>query len=465
VSETKRENSDRALLKALADWPTREISEEEWESRAEAISERVAQGAAGTTSAHISDEILFSPALPSTPEEGHNSAPARASAGAIAMRSTPSEGKMGRPERERRSFSELARMAQTPPPSGSRPSQPPAPPSGVIRAAEAKTGDSGVVDLKAAIASDPMVAARAAQTPLASAGIFDDDDHVAPPLSQRSGTAGPVSQPVPSSAAVSGVQGQGKKAGRGGAVFGTVIALVAVAAGAFFVVRQRHASAPAPAAASPSAVEEPIAANTPPAAPPAATAPADDGLTVTPVGDDTANKAVAKAGPIGGGAKVAAGKAAPAKNDKPNAAQAPDPKLVAKDLPASQPASSGPLGDAIKSSLGAGANANDSQTPTPAADSPQFSAGSVPQKPSQGAVTGALGAALPGARACLSPDDPVSKATVTFASAGTVQSVVVTGAATGKPAEACIRTALGKAKVPPFAQPTYSATVTVRPNN
>jgi hypothetical protein len=65
----------------------------------------------------------------------------------------------------------------------------------------------------------------------------------------------------------------------------------------------------------------------------------------------------------------------------------------------------------------------------------------------------------------LKQDDPVSKATITFASSGAVQSVLVTGAAAGKPAEACIKTALGKAKVPPFAQPTYSASVTVRPAN
>ena len=90
--------------------------------------------------------------------------------------------------------------------------------------------------------------------------------------------------------------------------------------------------------------------------------------------------------------------------------------------------------------------------------------GSVSQKPSQGAVTGALGAVLPGARGCLGPDDAVSRAQVVFGSNGGVQSINVTGGAAGKPAEACIKGALSAAKVPPFAQPTYSATVTVRPN-
>ena len=41
----------------------------------------------------------------------------------------------------------------------------------------------------------------------------------------------------------------------------------------------------------------------------------------------------------------------------------------------------------------------------------------------------------------------------------------VTGNAAGKPAEACIKGALSKAKVPAFAMPTYSANVTVRPTN
>lgn len=101
---------------------------------------------------------------------------------------------------------------------------------------------------------------------------------------------------------------------------------------------------------------------------------------------------------------------------------------------------------------------------TPAAGNtgPQFAAGTVPQKPSQGAVTGAIGAVLPGARACLGPDDPVSRAAITFTSTGTVQSVSVSGGAAGKPAEGCIKGALGKAKVAPFAEPTYTANITVR---
>ena len=81
-----------------------------------------------------------------------------------------------------------------------------------------------------------------------------------------------------------------------------------------------------------------------------------------------------------------------------------------------------------------------------------------------GAIQGALGTALPSARACLEPDDPISHATVTFQSDGSVGSVTVTGGAAGKPAEACIRSALSKARVSPFAQPSFSVPATIRPN-
>jgi hypothetical protein len=199
---------------------------------------------------------------------------------------------------------------------------------------------------------------------------------------------------------------------------------------------------------------------------PAATAAAtsDEALTIAQA-DDAPTKA--PAGKVGGAKPLPRKASGPvAKNDAPPtaspAAPAPDPKLVAKDLPVSPPPSNGALGDAIKSSVG---TADGPQpVPAPAADGPQFSAGSVPQKPSQGAVTGAIGAVLPAARACLKADDPVSRATITFAATGAVQGVVVSGSAAGKPAEACIKGALGAAKVPPFAQPTYTASVTVRPN-
>lgn len=123
----------------------------------------------------------------------------------------------------------------------------------------------------------------------------------------------------------------------------------------------------------------------------------------------------------------------------------------------------GALGDAVQHAVGGG-NAPAATAEATAPSGPQFAPGSVPEKPSQGAVTSALSRALPDARNCLSSDDPVSKANVSFSSAGSVTAVVVTGSAAGKPAEQCIKTALMKASVPPFAQASYSANVTVRPN-
>jgi hypothetical protein len=113
----------------------------------------------------------------------------------------------------------------------------------------------------------------------------------------------------------------------------------------------------------------------------------------------------------------------------------------------------------------AGVTSGPTATATATADQPDLPApGSVPLKPSQGAIQGALGAALPGARSCLGPDDPISHVTVTFKSDGSVQNVAVSGGAAGKPAEACIRSALTRAHVAPFAQPTFTASTTVRPN-
>jgi hypothetical protein len=108
-----------------------------------------------------------------------------------------------------------------------------------------------------------------------------------------------------------------------------------------------------------------------------------------------------------------------------------------------------------------------SPPPTPAPAAPQAAAppANVPLKPAMGAVMGALGAVLPAARYCLGPDDPVSRATITFLSDGSVETVAIAGDAAGQPAEACIRARLMDARVPPFANPRFTWTVPVRPAN
>ena len=58
-------------------------------------------------------------------------------------------------------------------------------------------------------------------------------------------------------------------------------------------------------------------------------------------------------------------------------------------------------------------------------------------------------------------DDARARATLVFGSSGAVQAVTVTSAGD---AEACIKTALLKAKVAPFAEPSFTASANVRHN-
>ncbi|HTQ47034.1 MAG TPA: hypothetical protein VMI75_29970 [Polyangiaceae bacterium] len=162
-------------------------------------------------------------------------------------------------------------------------------------------------------------------------------------------------------------------------------------------------------------------------------------------------------------APAAVAAAAPAKPAPAAAASAAVDPAVAANAPPPAPAGA-PVNLESAMQQAAGPQSTLS-TPTPTAtEAPAAAPTSVVLKPSQGAIQGALGAALPAARGCLGPDDPISRASVTFQSDGTVQSVTVTGGAAGKPAEACIRSALMRAKVPPFAMPTFTAPATIRPN-
>ena len=127
------------------------------------------------------------------------------------------------------------------------------------------------------------------------------------------------------------------------------------------------------------------------------------------------------------------------------------------------PTEHGALEDQLRQAAGATDHpSGGAATPSTAS---QVEPGNVPQKPSAGAIAGGVSAAMSQARSCIGLDDPISRAAVTFDSSGAVKDVVVSGYAAGKPAEACIKAALSKAKVPPFAQPIYTQTFTVRPNS
>lgn len=91
--------------------------------------------------------------------------------------------------------------------------------------------------------------------------------------------------------------------------------------------------------------------------------------------------------------------------------------------------------------------------PKPATDA------TLPERPSASMVTSALLAVLPDARACMNDGDEARPAVVVFESNGAVGSVQVSGASAP-----CIQKALSRAHVAPFAQPSYRATVPVRPN-
>jgi len=130
---------------------------------------------------------------------------------------------------------------------------------------------------------------------------------------------------------------------------------------------------------------------------------------------------------------------------------------------------SGPVGAAadVPKAVADDSRPSDALQPAAAVAAGSVLAGvdSVPLRPSMGAIQSALGAAVRTARACLAAGDPPSQATVTFRSDGSVADVTVTGDAAGTPAGNCIRASLSRgARVPPFAEPTFAAPVTVRPN-
>ena len=204
-------------------------------------------------------------------------------------------------------------------------------------------------------------------------------------------------------------------------------AAVLAAACVFAVVRTR---APEPTAAAPSVASASVMAEPAPA--PAA-APAESSVaespSETPPLETLAQQAPAHPEKKSGSRPTASGK-------KPVASS----KGAKKDVP---PASSDPM--------------------MRIAAAPTDSTGAVPQKPSNGAVQAGLSAVLPKARACLRGDEGASRVTLTFDSSGKVQSSSLAGPASKKPAEACIKAALGKMKLPPFAEPKFSAIVTVRP--
>lgn len=130
------------------------------------------------------------------------------------------------------------------------------------------------------------------------------------------------------------------------------------------------------------------------------------------------------------------------------------PHVTAVVLPDSPKGELADLGAAMRGAVGANdasANPVDPKTTTSAART---------LHPSPGAVVGAINGVLPEARACLGADDAVRVASITFRSDGAVTLVELDGE---RATNACVRSALARAHVEPFVDPSFVTRVTVRP--
>lgn len=457
----------------LKQWPMREPSQLEVDESAERVTAALA---GGQMQASI-DESILAPPLPKTSDEGQTSAP-RVSRPAM----TAVENKMSKDRtRDRTSFQELAKLASTTPPpptASSSAAPPPASISGaVVRGKEADSSDSGIVDLKMMASMDPTAGERAQSTPLAASGLFEDES--APPkpavsaaaaqqaLSAPTSSAAPAVAQTAAPSAKSAVASVSKtaeeKKGGGGVVIvlGALFAAAAIAAGGFFFIKHQRATHAAVAAAPTATTTTTVAAT------PKSTATATASIAITDTQEQGNDVAIDPSQPgkpsmMKYHAKSGGPTTAPTNGGETTAAPTGtiDPKLVANIPTGGAGGSGGDLQEAMKTAAGGGTGlggGGTTQTNTQAA-------GNVAQRPSQGQVAGAIGSVMPAAKACLNGDEPMSRATVTFQSDGTVKSVNVTGFAAGKPQEACIKTALSKATVSPFAEATYPVPVTIRSN-
>jgi hypothetical protein len=527
---TARDDSlEKRIDAALASWPLREPDAPTWENMAENIEARISTAGKGASAS--AGNLLDPPfprdvrdrddlntvrtsGIPSAQTSERSSHPggtapgihpAPGGAGGAAARGGEERMSSSQTERERdrRSLKDLAKLANspslTPPPP---PSKAASPSSGRLSAAPASSasvrpgGDSGIVDLKMMAHVDPQAGERAKDTKLASAELFDDEpvSERPPPMSApssggrisaapSSGRLATASTPTPASAGAKPVAGGSVPApqagpkpegSKGGMAWVGVVAALAVAAAAIFMVRGQP-SEPNPSAAvakaapvalvpqassSAASPSQPLAMNHPPAA----------GENAPSAPDDAIDPSRLPQAPLAHGPGVfARSVSAPQKSvtvagGKTEATPPPPPpQIVAKDLPAN-PSQTGSFDNALRQAAGP-VDTPPAEGATTPSNGPAFDPGSVPQKPSTGAIASGIGNVMGEARACLGLDDPISYASVTFSSSGAVSNVVVSGFAAGKPAEACIKGALSKAKVGPFAQPSYTQKVTVRPNS
>jgi len=226
---------------------------------------------------------------------------------------------------------------------------------------------------------------------------------------------------------------------------------IALAAGVLFWLRQPAPPVPLVSTVVPTPTSEakPSNVDAPSAVPTAVAQPAPNGVDPNSLPGESAPKTVEPA-PEKPSAAAARASAASAASSRPSAE-----KIVLEDEPESPPAAApAPVEKPVEKAL----------PPDPALRPADSTGGAVPTKPSTGAVQAALGAVMSGARHCVAGDDAPSSAVVVFTSDGHVQSVSVSGPASGQSSGACIQAQLGRARVQPFAAASFSFKATVRPD-
>jgi hypothetical protein len=192
---------------------------------------------------------------------------------------------------------------------------------------------------------------------------------------------------------------------------------------------------------APSMAVLPQATPKPPnAAAPAAPAPAAEVIPPPPpISDHVAR--------LGQGPPRAAGGVAPAPRPAAKVAGHPAPERVVLEdtgAPASNPAASTAANPGLRPAAGT-------------------AVGGLPDRPATGAVQAAIGSVMGSARSCVAGATTPTPAQVVFGSDGTVRAITVSGPSAGTPAASCIEAALKRARVAPFASPTFSLMVWVRP--
>lgn len=502
----------------LSSWPAPPNDDAAWENRAAKIV------AAATNAPRASDAelaalsaLLAKPALESEPGEveslkvsavnarsasGEKAMSQDSNAGSSAKPSSPPAAAAGGTASKRPSLKELAARANQanaagspsirppasmPPPSAEavpqdKPSVPKspsiAPPKASVpppaRPIEAGKEDSGRVDLNAInqAATPAQIAAAEVAKPaahdLVSDAVGEDKPAAANDTtegakvqnisearakkSKKKSEAAKTAEPVAAEtapAAAAAIKKDDEEGGSGKWV--ALVAMLAIAAGAFFMFRNKEQPPPPAAVVQPKQEAAQAAVDTKKIEEPK---PASTGLSIDSLpAAEPAESAKAAPGP-----KLAA---APVETAAPPPTP-PEPVAPTAVPTATNGGKVGDLASEMAKSVGGSAdkpvNADDA---TPAAG--KTGSQTIPEQPSQGAANAAVRPLAANAKSCVAGADDVSMASVTFSSAGTVSNVNVSGWAAKNGKSDCIKSALKGANVGPFAKPSFTITVPIRP--